>query len=265
GSLSTLVTARGGGGLRWRGRDALRWRPDATAQDWGLWIYVRDVDSDRIWSATQAPTWVEPDRYEVVFGAHAVSFQRADAGIGMRTTVTVAPPGDVEIRRVTLVNETRRRRILDLTSFAEVALADPGEDRRHPAFSKLFVEGRYASRSGVLLLERRPRGDEGPMALGHAVTSADPEAEPVAWCLDREAFLGRGGALRAPRGVRDPSPGRKPDQVWSPLDPVVSLTTRIELSPGQELSVAFLTAVAEVPSSALAAIDAYRSPQRATF
>jgi cyclic beta-1,2-glucan synthetase len=265
GSLSALLTAYGTGGLRWRGRDVVRWRPDPTLQRWGSWIYVRDVESDRIWSAARAPTWADPERYEVVFGAYRVEFQREEAGIGMRTTVCVPPHGDVEIRRVTLVNESGRARTVELTSFAEVALADPEEDRRHPAFSKLFVEGRYASRTGALLLERRVRGDEGPMHVAHAVASVDPDARPIAWALDRGAFLGRDGRTRSPRGVRSPVGGAQADGVYSPLDPIMSLTTRIELPPGEEVSVAFLTAVADSAGSALATLDAYRSPERALF
>jgi cyclic beta-1,2-glucan synthetase len=183
----------------------------------------------------------------------------------MRTSVFVAPLGDVEVRRVTLVNESDRRRVLELTSYAEVALADPEEDRRHPAFSKLFVQGRYATRVGALMLERRTRGDERPLHLAHAVATSDADVRPVAWQLDREAFVGRGGSVRAPLGYKA---GRIPaaaDETWAPLDPIISLTTRVELPPGREVSVAFLTAVADTASSALTALDAYRSPDRALF
>jgi cyclic beta-1,2-glucan synthetase len=266
GALSSLLAADGSGGLRWRGRDVLRWRPDPTAREWGMWIYMRHVGSDRPWSATLAPTWVEPARYQASFGADVVEFHRRDGGIATRTSVTVATSTDVEIRRISLVNESRHARTLELTSYAEVALADPAEDRRHPAFSKLFVEGRYASRARALLLERRPRSEgEEPVHLAHAVATTDPNAEPVAWSMDRREFLGRGRSLRNPRGVTRPASGMPPDVVWSPLDPIISLTTRITIPPGAEVSVAFLTAVADGAGSALATLDAYRSPTRAEF
>jgi cyclic beta-1,2-glucan synthetase len=264
-ALSTLLTAAGGGGLRWRGRDILRWRPDPTVQDWGLWIYVRDVESKRLWSATLAPTWVTPKRYRAAFGADVVEFHRYDHGIAMRTAVTVPTTSDVEIRRVTLVNESRRARTLELTSYAEVALSDPGEDRRHPAFAKLFVEGRYASRARALMLERRPRGEESATHLVHAVVRSDSDDEALAWSIDRHAFLGRRGTLRRPRGVTTPSSTMPADAAWAPLDPIVSLTTRVTVPPGEEVTVAFLSAVAESPGAALAHLDAYRSPGRDQF
>jgi cyclic beta-1,2-glucan synthetase len=265
GALSTLLTAAGGGGLRWRGRDILRWRPDPTVQGWGLWIYVRDVASNRLWSATLAPTWVTPRRYHAEFGADVVEFHRRDRGIAMRTAVTVPTSSDVEIRRVTLVNESRRTRTLELTSYAEVALADPDEDRRHPAFAKLFVEGRYASRARALMLERRSRDEESATHLVHAVVTSDSDEEAVAWCIDRHAFLGRRGTLRGPRGVTSPTSTMPPDTVWAPLDPIISLTTRVTVPPGEEVTVAFLSAVAESPGTALAHLDAYRSPGRDQF
>lgn len=264
GALSTLLGANGSGGLRWRGRDVLRWRPDPTAPSWGTWIYVRDVESDRLWSATLAPTWAPPDRYNAIFGADSVEFRRADHQIAMRTTITTGTSADVEIRRVTFVNESRRRRTVEVTSYAEAALSDPEEDRRHPAFSKLFVQGRYASRVGALLLGRRRRGDEAPIHVAHAVTG--PEGtEPVAWALDRHAFVGRGGSARRPTGATRPARTTPADTDMAPLDPIISLTVRLELPPGEEVSVAFLTAVADEGGAALAGLDAYRSPARAHF
>ena len=265
GALSSLLTATGSGGLRWRGRDVLRWRPDPTAQTWGSWIYVRDVESNQRWSAALAPTWTEPRRYSALFGPHAVEFQREDSGIAMRTVVTTGTTSDIEIRHVTLVNESPRPRTLELTSYAEVALADPGEDRRHPAFSKLFVEGRYASRARALLLQRRIRGDEGAMYIAHAVVGTDPGAEPVSWELDRAEFLGRRGSPRSPAALSRPVSTKPGDKPWAPLDPIVSLTTRIDVPSGSEVSVVFLTSVAGAPGAALAILDAYRSPERAHF
>ena len=69
--------------------------------------------------------------------------------------VTIAPFDDVEIRRVTIVNETDRNRIIDLTSYGEVVLAPALEDERHPAFSKLFVGSRFLEHEKALLFERR--------------------------------------------------------------------------------------------------------------
>ena len=54
--------------------------------------------------------------------------------------IVVPPEDDLEIRRVRLINHSDRPRRLLVVSYAEVVLASQDSDRRHPAFSKLFVE-----------------------------------------------------------------------------------------------------------------------------
>ena len=41
-------------------------------------------------------------------------------------SVTVSVEDDVEVRKLTILNRTRRRRFLEITSFAEFALAPHG-------------------------------------------------------------------------------------------------------------------------------------------
>ena len=58
-----MLTAAGSGYSRWRDLAVTRWREDATCDDWGSYIYLRDVESDRLWSATYQPTSARPDQY----------------------------------------------------------------------------------------------------------------------------------------------------------------------------------------------------------
>ena len=56
---SVMLTAAGSGYSRWGDLAVTRWREDATCDDWGSYIYFRDVESDAIWSAGVAPSGVE--------------------------------------------------------------------------------------------------------------------------------------------------------------------------------------------------------------
>jgi cyclic beta-1,2-glucan synthetase len=64
-----LVTSAGGGYSRWREVDLTRWRADTTQNDWGMWIYVQDVESGALWSAGIQPTGRAQNR-DVFFNAH---------------------------------------------------------------------------------------------------------------------------------------------------------------------------------------------------
>src|SRR5678816_3561534 len=116
---------------------------------------------------------------------------RQDEEIVLRTTVTVAPEDDVEIRRVTVTNHGDRSRRLALTSYAEIILSQQSVDQRHPAFNKLFVESEFRPRENLLIFRRRPRSaDEKPVYLAHFFTSNHELVELTGYETDRVRFIG---------------------------------------------------------------------------
>jgi cyclic beta-1,2-glucan synthetase len=152
-----------------------------------------------------------------------------------RDEVVVADRDALELRRVSVTNEGDAPRRLALASYAEVVLGSAGEDARHPAFSKLFVESEASEDLDTLTFRRRRRTPEEQVAvMAHrllldagAATAA--RAERTA-CTDRRAFLGRGGSLRAPLAPTL-RPGATPTDGFT-LDPVASLGCTFELAPG---------------------------------
>ena len=56
-----------------------RWREDATCDDWGSYVFLRDVASGEVWSATYQPIGTEPDAYEVTFNEDRAEFTRRTA------------------------------------------------------------------------------------------------------------------------------------------------------------------------------------------
>ena len=42
-----MLTAAGSGYSRWRGLAVTRWREDATCDDWGSYVFLRDVQQRR--------------------------------------------------------------------------------------------------------------------------------------------------------------------------------------------------------------------------
>ena len=94
---------------------------------------------------------------EVIFHPHAAELRRRDHGILLHMQVTVAPDENVEIRRITLTNDGNQPRRIGIASYSEAVLAPAGADRRHQAFTKLFVESEYIASPPQMILRRRPR------------------------------------------------------------------------------------------------------------
>jgi cyclic beta-1,2-glucan synthetase len=258
GNYTAVVTNAGGGTSFCRGRAVTRWRHDATRDPGGQYVYLRDVRSGRVWSATHHPTAREASDDVVTFTLEKATFQRRDDEIGTQLDVAVSPEDDVEVRRLEVTNHGDRARELEITSYAEIVLAPNADDLAHPAFGKLFVESEYVAESCALLCRRRPRApDDASLFAVHVIAQEGRTQGPVEWESDRERFLGRG------RGPEDPQAldGRPLSGTTGVLlDPVVSLRQRVRLAPGAVARISFATGMASSRETALALAQRYHEP-----
>ncbi len=197
GSYAVMLTATGAGYSRWRDIAVTRWREDATRDDWGSFVFLRDTQRGHVWSASARPVHKDADADEVVFGEDHAEFIRHDGSMTTTMDVLVSAEADGEVRRVSLANNGRRTREIELTSYAEIVLATPAADNAHPAFSRMFVQTEYLAEFGALLATRRPRShDERQIWAAHfAVVEGELLAEPQ-YESDRLHFWAA-GAMRA--------------------------------------------------------------------
>jgi cyclic beta-1,2-glucan synthetase len=256
GRYAVMLTTAGSGYSRWRTLAITRWREDVTRDAGGTYVYLRDAGSGETWSAGYQPRGGAPDSYEVEFSEDRAEIVRRDGAITSRTEVVVSPEDDAELRRVSLTNLGTRTREIELTSYAEVVLAEPAADAAHPAFSNLFVQTAIAPELDTLLATRRPRAPgEQPIWLAHVVVVDGETVGALQWETDRARFLGRGRGIRTPRSVIDG--GALSNTVGAVLDPIVSLRRRVRLAPGTTARVTFSTLVAPSREEALALAEKY--------
>jgi cyclic beta-1,2-glucan synthetase len=257
GAYTVMMTAAGSGFSHYRNLALTRWREDATKDDWGSYIFVRDVTMNSVWSTSYAPLLKEPDTYEVAFAEDRVMINRSDGDISTRLELIVSPEDNAELRRVTLRNNGSKARELEVTSYAELVLAAPGADLAHPAFSKLFVQTEFVASQNALLATRRPRKpDESTLWAAHGLASDSIGALQVE--TDRARFLGRGRTLANAVMVE----GRPLSGTVGPvLDPIFSLRRRVRVLPGEDVVLTFTTLVASSREEALTLIDKYRNPR----
>lgn len=259
GRYSVMVTAAGSGYSCWRDLAVTRWREDATRDPWGTYIFLRDVESGRVWSAGYQPTGAEPDSYEVDFSEDRAEIFRQDGTLTTTLEVVVSPEDDAEIRRVTLKNMGDAAREIELTSYAEIVLATPAADQAHPAFSNLFVRTEFVPEvNGLICTRRRRQPHEPPLWAAHVMVVEGQTVGALQYESDRAQFLGRGRGIRTPMSVIDGKP--LSNTAGSVLDPIVSLRRRIRLEPGEIARVAFTTLVAGLREETLDLADKYHDP-----
>jgi cyclic beta-1,2-glucan synthetase len=242
GHYVTSVTNAGGGASTWRGLPVTRWRRDATRDADGQFIYLRDVRSNAVWSATYAPTRREPGEYAVTFSSDRATFVRRDDDISTQLDIAVSTEDDVEVRRLTIRNHGPRMREIDVTSYAELVLASAASDLAHPAFGKLFIETEHLADAAALLCHRRSRSHDEMPAWGFHVLSLDGRPQgPLEWESDRARFLGRGGSVARPAALDGRALSGTTGFV---LDPIFSLRQRVRIAPGATVRLCFATGMA---------------------
>ena len=231
GRYSVMLTAAGSGYSRWGDRAVTRWHEDTTRDDWGSYVFLRDVESREVWSATWQPCIARPDSYDVMFAEDRVEFVRRDGSLATTLDVVVSPEDDAEVRRVSILNTGAQTRDIELTSYAEMVLALPAADSAHQAFSKLFVQTEYLPAEGAILATRRRRGADEPeiwaahLAVVEGETVGEIEVE-----TDRARFLGRGNDIGNAVAVCD---GRRlSNTVGAVLHPVFALRRRLRIPTG---------------------------------
>jgi len=257
GRYAVMLTAAGSGYSRWRGMAVTRWREDATCDDWGSYVFLRDVRSGDVWSSGFQPSGTEPDSYHVAFDEDRAEIARQDGALTTTLEVLVSAEDDAEVRRVSIANGGDEAREIDVTSYAELVLAPQADDVAHPAFMKMFVATEYLAAQGILLATRCRRAPAEQEIWAAHVANVDGEAvgKPEVE-TDRARFLGRGHGIHQPIAVADGRP--LSNTVGTVLDPVFVLRRRVRVAPGATVRIAFWTVVAETREAVLDLVDKHR-------
>ena len=254
GNYSVMLTAAGSGYSRWQDLALTRWREDPTCDPWGSYIFLRDVFNGHVWSAGYQPIGRESEIYEVDFFEDRVEIRRKDGPIRTVTEIMVSAEDDAEVRYLSLTNEGRGVREIELTSYSEVVLSPPAADSAHPAFSKMFVQTEFVAERGALLATRRPR-DPGQAQLWmvHFISLDGEAIGGLQFETDRARFLGRGHDVRNAASIMDARP--LSNSVGTVLDPVLALRRRVRIDPGETVHAAFWTGVAASRAQGLSLVD----------
>ena len=259
GKYHVMVSNAGGGYSRWKDMAVTRWREDATRDSWGTFCYIRDVATKRFWSTAHQPTAKPLEHYEAIFSEAKVEFRCGEGELDTHTEIAVSPEDDIELRRVTLTNRSRKRRVIEITSYAEVVLASPASDDLHPAFSNLFVQTEILDQRRAILCTRRPRShNEQPPWMFHLLVVHGADVGTVSYETDRMQFIGRGRTAANPQAMTMSGSTLLSGSQGSVLDPVVAIRYQITLEAGQSATANLVSGVGENRERCLQLIDKYQ-------
>ncbi|KRE47020.1 GH36-type glycosyl hydrolase domain-containing protein [Paenibacillus sp. Soil522] len=248
GSFTSVISDTGGGFTRYGGMAVSRWHEDPIAETPGSCIYIRDVSTNAVWSPAFEPCRVLAEEQKAQFALDKASFTRRNGFISSMLEICVPPDQNAELRRLSLTNTGEDARVVEVTTYLEIALAPPAADEAHPAFSKLFVQTEYDAAAECLLAVRRPRDmKERPKWAVHNLSIGCDALGSVEFETDRSCFIGRGHTLAYPASLEC----RLSGTVGAVLDPAFVMRRRISIGPGETVKLFTATGVADSREEAL--------------
>ena len=251
GRYTRVVTATGTGWSRLDDRAVTRWRPGPALDRDGLFLFLRDAETQDWWSATVAPRPAPSEDVRAIFSDHKAEFLKTAYGIESHLEMIVASEAQAEGMRLTLRNRSARTRVIEVTSYGEIVLDRPEADLAHPAFSKMFVHTAIRRDGGVVTARRNRRGSEPVLHMAHLAIGGTPLGGET----DRRAFIGRGRDITRPAAM-DPEVRLEGGQGFT-LDPIFSLRRRVRIPAGKETALIFWTIVADDEASLDTAVNHY--------
>ncbi|MBV6273620.1 hypothetical protein KVP09_11985 [Alcaligenaceae bacterium CGII-47] len=256
GRYQVMVSNAGAGYSHWKNSALTRWREDFSRDNWGSFLYLRDLSSGEFWSSTFQPTCVSPQAYSAFFSANLATFESRVSGVRTTTDIVVAADDDVELRRITITNDLHVPVSMDLTSYAEVVLAPAATDDAHPAFSKLFVQTEILDDRQAILCHRRPGGDAQAQPWLFQMLVSD-ESQTNSYETDRARFIGRNQSTARPQAMDNRAALSGTD--GSVLDPIAAIRCPFSLDSQASITFTYVMGVADSREVCLLLMNKYRT------
>ncbi len=263
-----LMLSQTGSGYSWRGNAGqnriTRSFQDLIKDNWGKYVYIRDLKRGTFWSATYKPVMRQAERFSVTHGLGYSLFAQTVEEIRSALTVFVTAHDPVEIHRLTLTNEGVETRELDVTSYAEWLLGFAPDEHRE--FHKLFIETAADVAHSRVTARKCLWGF--PDSLGRhnntdwPYTAFMAVSEPLkSFDCDKETFIGMYRNDDAPRAMTEPVLSGRSGRF---TDAIAALQVAVTLAPGESRTIVFVLGAAEDGRETVADLAGrYASPEKA--
>ncbi|MBU1145569.1 MAG: glycosyl transferase family 36 [Firmicutes bacterium] len=261
----SFMVSQTGGGCSWRGNAGqnrlTRLYQDIIKDNYGKYLYLRNIDTGNFWSLTFQPVQKEYQHFEVRHGIGYSIFKYQVEDVVSEMKMFVVPGKPLEIIEIKIKNKSNKIKRLDITSYFEwEAGIHPDE---HREFHKLFMDTSYDESLKAIKLKKYNWGfgDKDGLANNvdwdfvgfHAVNLPVKSFE-----TDKEAFIGMYGLERDPLAMKKPMLSNKAGRFG---DPVASLQSEFTLRPNEEIVVVFTIGVTSLGKKEILNIDQeYENP-----
>ncbi len=257
-TYSMLINDRGNGFSRHRSTQLNRYRK-ITEQDYGMFVYIKDLDSNKVWSNTYSPMNTEPDSYNVVFASDRIKFLRQDGDIGTKTEIIVTKEHNAEIRKITFKNNSSESKNLELTTYTEPIVIKNIDDITHRTFKSLFIATEYDAENDSVIAYRRESSTKTNRYFVNRLLIEGSENK-TNFETERDKFIGRNRNIDNPKALEEKVLS---NHVGTNIDPVIALRNTVEVEANSEKTVYFIAGYSKSRDQINNILKAYDSETKA--
>ena len=200
----------------------------------GFHIYIKD--SKTIWNPGWQPTRTKLDKYECHHGLGYTNIIGSKNKIEVKQELYVPKNDNILLDRVTVKNNGKKKRSIDLFSFVEFCLWDAQDDTTN--FQRNFSTGEMEVVGSKIYHKTEYRERRNHYAVFFANKKID------SFDTEREKFMGLYGSPAAPQAVLN---GKCSNTIAHGWQPVGAHHIHLDLEAGETYDVIFGLAYVEVP------------------
>lgn len=199
----------------------------------GFHIYIKD--GNKLWNPGWQPTQTKLDSYECHHGLGYTTFISSLNGLTCKQEMYVPKKDNILLNRITLTNNSKKEKTIDLFSYVEFCLWDASDDsqnfQRNYSTGEVEVEGSYIYHK----TEYRERRNH------YAVFYANKKCK--AFDTSRNSFMGVYGTPSNPEAIQN---GKCTNSIAHGWQPIGAHQFKIKLKPKKSYDVIFGLAYVEV-------------------
>ena len=231
GFYTTFINDRGVGFSKYKNLNIFRYRK-ITDENHGLFIYLKNLNNNKVWTNTYYPSKTTPDNYRVVFATDRIKYIREDDNIITNTEITVTKDHNAEIRKITIENMGDKEVHLELTSYGEIIMSRNEEDIAHRAFNSMTINAYVDDNTSSIIYKRKSKTKEDTnYYVVHRFFGQDDD-DKFEYETSRLDFMGRNNTTSNPDKVINSIP--LASNASALIDPIMSIRKYVTLKPNNK-------------------------------
>lgn len=255
GKYTVFLNDRGLGFSKYKNIQINRYRV-VTDNNYGIFVYLKDLTNNKIWSNTYLPCNKKPDEYRVIYTSGSIKYIREDDNIITSTEVAVTKDHNAEIRKITIENNSDKDIELQVTSYSEVILGLNDADLSNRVFNDITLSSEVDLNSSSLIFVRSSRKKTYPeYFVASRMFMDNDENVDFEFETSRLNFIGRNNTLQNP--IQICSDEKLSCNTNDSLDPIMSIRKNIKLKVNQRKTIYLIVCFAETRKNLMDTINVY--------